>query len=139
MKKISLAALWLAMTATINARQHRVASVMAPTILLTIGMLWAISLSWLTLLEHQALVRSGLLFTHGTADTNVPIGESIQMYNALRILGVPTAFVEVEGENHGIMDPAKRTKWINSIMAWFQKYLKNDDSWWNAIYTPKKL
>jgi hypothetical protein len=50
-----------------------------------------------------------------------------------------TVFIEVEGENHGIMDPAKRTKWINSIMAWFQKYLKNDDSWWNAIYTPKKL
>lgn len=84
-------------------------------------------------------IKKPILFTHGTADTNVPIGESIQMYNALRILGVPTAFIEVEGENHGIMDPAKRTKWINSIMAWFQKYLKNDDSWWNAIYTPKEL
>lgn len=43
MKKISLAALWLAMTATINARQHRDALAMAPTILLTIGMLWATS------------------------------------------------------------------------------------------------
>ena len=84
-------------------------------------------------------IKKPILFTHGTADTNVPVGESIQMYTALRLLGVPTAFVEVEGENHGIMDPTKRTKWINSILAWFQNYLKGDDSWWKAIYTPKKL
>ena len=84
-------------------------------------------------------ITKPILFTHGTADTNVPLGESIQMYTALKLLGVPTAFIEVEGENHGIMDPVKRTKWINSIMAWFEKYLKNDDAWWNAIYTPKQL
>ena len=84
-------------------------------------------------------ITKPILFTHGTADTNVPVGESIQMYTALKLLGVPTAFIEVEGENHGIMNPEKRTKWINSIMAWFEKYLKNDASWWDAIYTPKKL
>ena len=61
------------------------------------------------------------------------------MYTALRLLGVPTAFVEVEGEDHGIMEPVKRTKWINTILAWFQRFLKNDDSWWNAVYSPKKL
>ena len=84
-------------------------------------------------------IKKPLLFTHGTADTNVPIGESIQMYTALRLLGTPTAFVQVEGENHGIMDPTKRTKWINTMAAWFQHWLQDDDSWWNAIYTPKKL
>lgn len=84
-------------------------------------------------------INKPLLFTHGTADTNVPIGESIQMYTALRLLGKPTAFIQVEGENHGIMDPVKRTKWINSMVAWFDRYLKLDDSWWKAIYTDKKL
>ena len=84
-------------------------------------------------------IKKPILFTHGTSDTNVPVGESIQMYTALRLLGVPTAFVEVEGEDHGIMDPTKRTKWINTILAWFQHYLKGDDSWWKAIYSPKKL
>ena len=63
----------------------------------------------------------------------------LQMYTALRLLGVPTAFVEVEGEDHGIMEPVKRTKWINTIIAWFQRFIKNDDSWWNAVYSPKKL
>ena len=84
-------------------------------------------------------IKKPILFTHGTADTNVPVGESIQMYTALRLLGVPTAFIEVEGENHGIMDPVKRVKWIDSTMAWFQKWLKDDSTWWDAIYTPKKL
>lgn len=84
-------------------------------------------------------IHKPILFTHGTSDTNVPIGESIQMYTALRLLGVPTAFVQVQGEDHGIMDPVKRTSWINTIVAWFDRYLKGDDSWWNAIYSPKKL
>ena len=84
-------------------------------------------------------IHTPLLFTHGTADTNVPVGESIQMYTALKLLGVPTAFVLVEGENHGIMDFHKRKKWINTMVAWFDKYLKHQPAWWDAIYTPKDL
>lgn len=84
-------------------------------------------------------IHKPLLFTHGTADTNVPIGESIQMYTALKLLGRPTAFIQVEGENHGIMDPVKRTVWIDSMLAWFQKWLKDDSSWWDAIYQKKEL
>lgn len=84
-------------------------------------------------------IHKPLLFTHGTADTNVPIGESIQMYTALKLLGVPTAFIMVEGENHGISEFNKRQKWINSMTAWFDKYLKGDSTWWDMIYTPKEL
>lgn len=84
-------------------------------------------------------IRRPLLFTHGTADTNVPIGESIQMYTALKLLGVPTAFVMVEGENHGIMDFNKRQQWINTMVAWFNRWLQDDPTWWNEIYSPKEL
>lgn len=79
-------------------------------------------------------IHKPILFTHGTADTNVPIGESIQMYTAMKILGVPTAFVMVEGENHGIMDYAKRKKWIHTMVAWFQRWLQDDPSWWEGMY-----
>ena len=37
------------------------------------------------------------------------------------------------------MNPSKRAKWIDTIVAWFNRWLKDDDSWWNAIYEPKKL
>ena len=81
-------------------------------------------------------IHTPLLFLHGAADTNVPVGESIQMFNALKLLGRPTAFVVVEGENHWIMDYQKRQKWQNTIFAWFQKWLKGDSSWWDYMYKP---
>ena len=79
-------------------------------------------------------IHTPLLFLHGVEDNNVPVGESIQMYNALRLLGRPTAFVVVEGEDHHILTYDKRVKWQNTIFAWFAKWLQDDASWWNSMY-----
>lgn len=84
-------------------------------------------------------IHTPLLFVHGTGDTNVPVGESIQMYTALKLLGRPTAMVLVEGENHWIMQYQKRIKWQNTIWAWFAKWLQDDDSWWEEMYKHKDL
>ena len=84
-------------------------------------------------------IHTPLLFVHGDADTNVPIGESIQMYNALKLLGRETAFVAVKGQDHHILEYSKRLKWQNTIWAWFAKYLQDDDTWWNSIYPKKEL
>ena len=67
-------------------------------------------------------IHTPLLFLHGDADTNVPVGESIQMYTALKLLGRETAMVLVKGENHHILEYQKRLKWQNTIFAWFAKY-----------------
>lgn len=82
-------------------------------------------------------IKTPILFTHGMVDTNVPIGESIQMYTALKILGVPTEFIQVKDENHGVANYKRRVEWNNSIMAWFAKWLKEDDKWWKGIYPDK--
>ena len=84
-------------------------------------------------------IHTPILFLHGTADTNVPVGESIQMYTALKLLGRETAFVVVEGENHWILDYKKRQKWQNTTFAWFQKWLKGDSTWWDSLYPEKNL
>ena len=84
-------------------------------------------------------IHTPLLFLHGSADTNVPIGESIQMFTALKLLGQDTAFVVVDGENHGIKEYGKRRDWLRTISAWFAKYLKEDSSWWDEMYPPKSL
>jgi len=84
-------------------------------------------------------IHTPLLLLHGTADTNVPIIESLQMFTALKLLGRDVALVEVEGENHHILDYAKREKWLATQMAWFQKWLKDDPSWWDALYPKKHL
>lgn len=83
-------------------------------------------------------VHTPILFTHGTVDTNVPIGESIQMYTALKILGRPAEFIQVKDENHGVMNYKRRVEWNNSIMAWFSKWLKDDNGWWEGLYPDAK-
>lgn len=80
-------------------------------------------------------IHTPLLLLHGSVDTNVPIGESIQLFNALRILGREVEFITVDGENHIIMDFEKKRKWHATIMAWFEKWLKKDSRWWDSIYS----
>lgn len=79
-------------------------------------------------------IHTPLLLLHGKVDTNVPIGESIQLFNALRILGRDVEFVQVDGENHIISNHDKRKPWHATIMAWFAKHLQDDPSWWNSLY-----
>lgn len=88
-------------------------------------------------LFHADKITTPLLLLHGTADTNVPIGESIQMYTALKLLNKPVEFIQVEGENHAIYDYDKRIAWNNAIYAWFAKWLKGDSRWWDSMYPEK--
>lgn len=75
-----------------------------------------------------------LLLTHGTVDTNVPPGESEQMFTALKLLGKPVEYLRIEGQNHAVLDRDKRLVWSNSIIAWFDRYLKNEPDWWYDLY-----
>lgn len=84
-------------------------------------------------------INTPLLLLHGTVDTNVPVGESIQLFNALKILGKTVELVTVDEENHFISDYDKRIKWHNSIMAWFARWLQNQPEWWNEMYPERHL
>ena len=84
-------------------------------------------------------IHTPLLLLHGDSDTNVPVIESLQMFTALKLLGREVALVEVKGENHHILDYAKKEKWLATQMAWFQRWLKDAPSWWEALYPKKNL
>lgn len=79
-------------------------------------------------------IRTPLLLLHGTADTNVPPGESDQLYVALTLLGRPVEYVRVEGEDHWILRYPKRVRWMETILAWFDRHLKGQPEWWNHLY-----
>ena len=85
-------------------------------------------------LFHADKINTPLLLLHGGADTNVPIGESIQMFNALRILGKTVEFITVDGENHAIYGYQKRIDWNKTIYAWFARWLKDQPEWWQSLY-----
>jgi len=84
-------------------------------------------------------VTTPLLLLHGGSDTNVPTGESIQMYTALKLLGKTVEYVEVEGQDHHIIDYKKRKLWQQSILAWYDYYLKNQSEWWKSLYPEKNF
>jgi len=79
-------------------------------------------------------IKTPLLLVNGTEDTNVPTGESEQLFTALKLLGRTVEYIQVEGQNHTIMEPKKRDIWSRSIIAWFDRYLKNEPDWWNDLY-----
>ncbi len=88
-------------------------------------------------LFHADKVHTPLLLLTGDSDTNVPPGESIQMYTALKILGRPVELIMVKGEDHHIVTYSKRIEWHNTIMAWWDRYLKDQPQWWFDLYPEK--
>ena len=79
-------------------------------------------------------IHTPLLLLHGTEDTNVPTTESQQLFTALRILGRPVSFVQVNGENHVVVDATKRARWQEAIFAWFAYWLKDQHEWWRDLF-----
>ncbi|MDD3642857.1 MAG: S9 family peptidase [Candidatus Krumholzibacteria bacterium] len=82
-------------------------------------------------------IRTPLLLTHGTADDNVPPGESEQMYTALKILGREVEYLRFSGQGHFILDFGQRRIWNDAIVSWFDRWLKDQPEWWNDSYPPE--
>ncbi len=79
-------------------------------------------------------VKVPLLLIHGTKDVNVPTGQSIQLYTALKLLGKDAELVLVKNADHTVVDYQQRIIWNNTILAYFAKYLKEQPAWWEHLY-----
>ncbi len=90
-------------------------------------------------LFHADKFQNSILLLHGTSDTNVPVGESLQYYAALKILGKDVEMVLVDGQDHHILDYNKRLKWHDTIVSWFDLKLKDQPAQWNDMYPDKNL
>jgi dipeptidyl aminopeptidase/acylaminoacyl peptidase len=83
---------------------------------------------------HADRITTPLLLLTGDADTNVPRGESHNMYTALKLLGREVELVEVPGQDHHILDREKRYAWWDTMLAWFDLHLKGEPEWWHHLY-----
>lgn len=89
-------------------------------------------------LFHADRVTTPLLLLHGYSDTNVPRGESDQFYLALKLLGKEVEYVQVADQDHWVLDYKKRIIWQQTILAWFDKWLKEQAEWWEDLYAEEK-
>lgn len=79
-------------------------------------------------------IDTPLLLLHGTADPNVPPGESEQMFAALRVLGKEVEYIKIEGEQHWILSYPKRVLWWQTVLAWYDMHLKGEPEWWEELW-----
>jgi dipeptidyl aminopeptidase/acylaminoacyl peptidase len=85
-------------------------------------------------LFHADKITTPLLLVHGDGDTNVPKGESDQLFTALKILGREVEYVQILGQDHHILDHDQRIVWNDTILAFLAKHLKGRPAWWEAMY-----
>jgi dipeptidyl aminopeptidase/acylaminoacyl peptidase len=85
---------------------------------------------------HRAdRIETPLLLLHGEADTNVPPGESEQIFTALKLLGRDVELVRFPGEDHGISsNPEIRTEHREMMIDWFDRKLRGQDAAWSARF-----
>ena len=62
---------------------------------------------------------------HGDSDTRTPIAETLQEYEALKILGRPVTLVQFPRENHDLSrtgEPIHRVERLKIMTEWFNRY-----------------
>lgn len=75
-------------------------------------------------LAHIDKANTPTLIVHGAADPRVPIGQSEEMYMALKWKGVPVEFVTYPREGHGVAERAHQDDFMRRVLNWFETHLK---------------
>lgn len=91
---------------------------------LEIGPPWQDTARWLRLSEpllHADRIKTPALFMGGTADDNVPLIGGQQLFEALKLTGVPTRLIAYPGANHGFRRPSYLRDRMERIADWFSR------------------
>jgi dipeptidyl aminopeptidase/acylaminoacyl peptidase len=75
-------------------------------------------------ITHVKSARTPALILQGENDVTDPVGQSQQLYRALKRYGVPTELVLYPREGHGLREEKHLLDRLNRIVAWYEKYLK---------------
>ncbi|WP_163930015.1 S9 family peptidase [Paraferrimonas sp. SM1919] len=72
-------------------------------------------------------VKTPTMVLTGELDVRTPMAESEQYYGALRLEGVESSFVRIQGAYHGIAaKPSNLARKVGYILAWFDKYRQSE-------------
>jgi dipeptidyl aminopeptidase/acylaminoacyl peptidase len=75
-------------------------------------------------ISHLGGAGTPTLIGHGLADDRVHPEQSIQLYNLMRLAGIPVDLVLYPREPHGLRERAHQLDYMGRIVEWFERYLK---------------
>jgi dipeptidyl aminopeptidase/acylaminoacyl peptidase len=73
---------------------------------------------------HPERISAPTLFQCAGDDDNVPCAGAQQMYQTLKVRGVPTRLIVYPGQNHGLDIPGYLVHRMRSDIEWFDRWLK---------------
>jgi dipeptidyl aminopeptidase/acylaminoacyl peptidase len=71
--------------------------------------------------------KTPMLVIHGGQDFRVADTQGLGTFNALQRRGIPGKLLYFPDENHWVLKPANSILWHETVIAWLDKWLKNDD------------
>jgi dipeptidyl aminopeptidase/acylaminoacyl peptidase len=75
-------------------------------------------------ITHIRNAKTPTLILQGEADTIDPLGQSQQLYRALKRYNVPVELVQYPREGHGLREEKHLADRLRRIVDWFEKYMK---------------
>lgn len=75
-------------------------------------------------LAHINNSKTATLVVHGERDDRVPIGQGLELYNAMKLKNIPTEMVMYKRQPHGINERAAQIDYMNRTLNWYNKYTK---------------
>ena len=75
---------------------------------------------------HLDKAQTPTLIGHGMVDDRVHPEQSVELYNALRLNGVPVELVQYPREPHGLRERAHQIDYMRRITEFLDRYLKSE-------------
>jgi dipeptidyl aminopeptidase/acylaminoacyl peptidase len=70
--------------------------------------------------------KTPMLVIHGELDYRVVVTQGISTFNALQRRGIPSQFLYFPDENHWVLKPHNSIQWHETVIAWLDRWLKED-------------
>lgn len=71
--------------------------------------------------------RAPALISHGARDHNVPVGQALQLHNALLDRGLDSRLLVFPGEGHHILQPRNEVRWWREVLGFLDRHLSGAD------------
>lgn len=81
-------------------------------------------------IHHVENFETPMLVIHGEHDYRVPYTQSLQLFTALQVKGVPSRLLFYPDEYHFVTRPKNARQWWTTVHDWLARTLEPADRWW---------